>query len=100
MDRLSHLWGLMGHHAPGRFVENEALQRIDVAGPRRLGEDALGVRVTRVPACTNAGWAEVDVLGMVLALQRRCPQADHPHAGPATKGGPPPRGLPGAPPLP
>src|SRR3954468_24967341 len=51
-------------------VENEACQRVEVAGPGRLGENALGIRITSIPEPANAGRAEVDVLGIVLALQR------------------------------
>ena len=52
-------------------MEDEPLQRIEGASPGRLGEDALRVRIACIPPPADAGRTEVDVLGMVLSLQRR-----------------------------
>src|SRR5260221_2890934 len=65
----------------GRFVDQRALQRIDVADPGLLGDDPLGMLVARLPAAADAGAREIDVLGVVLAVEPRRQQAHEMHRG-------------------
>jgi len=53
-------------------MQHEAFQRIEFIRPGRSLQDAHGVPVACLPAVAYAGFAEIDVLAVVLAIQRRC----------------------------
>ncbi len=63
------------------FVKNNSREWIELADPGRTIENRPGVRITCVPALHNAGWAEIDVLGVALHFQLRCQQPHHVHPG-------------------
>src|SRR5258708_31282182 len=67
----------------GRFVRQHALQRIDVADRGLVGDDPLGMLVAGLPAAADAGAGEIDVLGVVLAVEPRRQQAHEMHRGAA-----------------
>src|SRR6266513_775725 len=62
------------------LVKNDTRERIELADPGRAIEHGLGVGITAIPALHDAGWTEVDVLGVVLAieLRRQQPHDMHP----------------------
>src|SRR6266480_1996168 len=62
------------------LVKNDTRERIELADPGRAIEHGLGVGITAIPALHDAGWAEIDVLGVVLAieLRRQQPHDMHP----------------------
>src|SRR5262245_54055517 len=69
------------HGARGKLVHDDALHRVDGRFPRRLADHATRVLQSRLPAGADAGRAEVDVLPVVLARERRREQAHHVHGG-------------------
>src|SRR3712207_2277035 len=71
------------HRLRSCLVQDEALHRIKLAGPGSQFQDAAGVGIPSLPAFANAARAEVDVFGVILAIQRRRQQANHVHAGQA-----------------
>src|SRR4051794_29455074 len=69
------------------LVQDEALDWVEVARPGLELEHPASVRVAGFAAPADTVGAEVDVLGVVLAFERRCQQADHVHAGQAAEAG-------------
>ena len=69
------------------LVEDDAGKRIELADPGLLFEHRFGVAVTGVPALHDAGRAEIDVLGVVLAAELRGEQPHHMHPGRAAIAG-------------
>src|SRR5207249_10076185 len=63
------------------LVENDAGERIELTDPGLPFEHRLGMAVTGVPALHDAGRAEIDVLGVVLAAELRSEQPHHMHPG-------------------
>src|ERR1700681_2424534 len=57
------------------FMQDDARKRIVFAAPRRFFENRFGVGISRVPASRDARRAEIDVLGVVFAVELRCQQA-------------------------
>ncbi len=53
------------------LMQNNPRERIELADPGRAIEYRLGVRITGVPALHDAGRTEIDVLGVVLAIELR-----------------------------
>src|SRR3974377_860564 len=68
------------------FVQIEAFDWIDFGFPRRLLESLGRVHNPRLPALANAVAAEVDVLGVVLAVEARSEKAHDVHPGEAAVG--------------
>src|SRR5258708_32972555 len=60
-------------------MKNDPRERIELADPRRTIKHRPGVNITRVPALHDAGRTEIDVLGMVLAIELRRQQPHHMH---------------------
>src|SRR6516165_2970157 len=61
-------------------MKDHARERIELAVPRRAFERRLGMRVASIPAALDAGRAEIDVLGVGLAIELRRLKADHVHS--------------------
>ena len=61
-------------------MKDHARERIELAVPRRAFERRLGMSVARIPAPLDAGRAEIDVLGVGLAIVFRRLQAHHMHS--------------------
>jgi hypothetical protein len=53
------------------FVKDDTRQRIELAGPWLAREHRLGVRIACFPTLPDSGLAEIDVLGVILAVQLR-----------------------------
>ena len=53
---------------------------IELALPRRLGDQAARIGIAGFPPRADAGWTEVDILRVILAIDRRRQQANHVHA--------------------
>ena len=62
------------------FVQDHALQWIAVIFPWLAFQRAESISVTNLPAAANTGWAEVDVLGVILIVKPRRKQTNHVHA--------------------
>src|SRR5580704_6458449 len=78
----------LGYHAPRfGFMQDEAFERIERMGPRRLLQHAHRVGVSGLPTEADAARAEIDVFRMILSRQRRRQQPHHMHAGDAAIGG-------------
>jgi hypothetical protein len=54
-----------------RFVNNDALERVDVPLPRLLCQHALGMLIACAPAGADTGAGEVDVLRVIFAVKAR-----------------------------
>ena len=63
------------------FVQDHPGEWIELAEPGLAREHRLGVSVPRVPTLLDAGGAEIDVLGVVLAIELRSKQLHHVHPG-------------------
>ena len=61
------------------LMKNDARERIELADPGRTIKHRLGVNIARVPALHDAGRTEIDVLGVVLAIELRRQQPHHMH---------------------
>ena len=59
------------HHSGPGLVQDEALDRVEVARPGSQLEHPVRVGIAGLPAAADAGGAEVDVLGVVLAIEGR-----------------------------
>src|SRR5438105_250600 len=70
-----------------RLVDDYALGRIDRLRPRSTIEHLTGIVVSRLPSHTYAFRREVDVLGVVLAVEVRCVQSRHVHGRTAAPAG-------------
>ena len=70
-----------------QFVDHDALQHVDVALPRLFRQHALAMLVSGLPAGADACAGEVDVLGVVLAVEPRRKQPDQVHDRAAAIGG-------------
>src|SRR6185369_5049400 len=68
------------------FVDDDALRRIDRPFPRRALQDPPGIRVAGLPAGADAVRREIDVLGVILAVERRCHEAYDVHRRAAAPG--------------
>src|SRR5258708_17676024 len=60
-------------------VKDDPREWIEFADPGRSLENRSGVRVTGIPALPDAGWTEIDVLGVALAVELRTLQLHHIH---------------------
>ena len=67
-------------------MQDKAFERIDVTVPRFPLQRVASVRVARLPAPSDSRRAEVDVLGVVLAVDPWGQQSDDVHARQATVG--------------
>ena len=65
-------------------MHDDALQHVDLALPRLLGEHAPRVVQPGLPAVPDAGAGEVDVLGVILAVEARRQLASGAHIGDVT----------------
>jgi hypothetical protein len=64
--------GMFHHHGTlVNLVDQDAAQRVDVAVPGLLLDRAPDIVVAGLPAPADAIGAEVDVLGVVLAIEPR-----------------------------
>src|SRR6516162_6712913 len=72
----------------GRLVDDDAGQRVDVALPRLFGDDPPRLLVTGPPTGGDAGPREIDILGMILAVQPRRQQPYEVHRRVTTVRGP------------
>src|SRR5258705_12895254 len=73
-----------GLHLFHMLVKNDAGERVEFANPGLALEHRFGVGIAGVPALHDAGWAEVDILGVGLAFELRRQQPDHMHPRRAT----------------
>src|SRR5262247_1225853 len=62
-----------------RLVQDDALDRIELSLPWRPLEGAHRGPVTRLAAHGDAGWSEIDILGLVLVFETRRQEAHHMH---------------------
>src|SRR5260370_7605851 len=63
------------------LVKHNAGERIELADPGRARQYRSRMRIATVPALLDAIRAEVDVLGVGLAIKLRRKQAHHMHPG-------------------
>src|SRR4051794_36830485 len=70
--------GRLRHHFH-LFVQNDAGERIELTDPRRATQYLPCVGIPSVPALPDAGRTEIDVLGVVFAIELRSQQPDHVH---------------------
>jgi hypothetical protein len=66
------------------LVKDDTRQRVELAHPRLAREHGLGVRVACFPTLLDSGLAEIDVLGVILAVQLRSEQTIWPGKSPGT----------------
>jgi hypothetical protein len=71
------------HNVCLRIVQNDALERIAIIVPRRPSQRPDRIRVSSFSPQTNAGRAEVDILGVVFIVEPRRKQAHDVHLCPA-----------------
>src|SRR5262245_64174253 len=62
-----------------RLVQNDALDRIELSLPWRPLEGAHRGLVTRLAAHGDAGWGEIDILGVVVVFETRWREAHSMH---------------------
>src|SRR5438034_10384161 len=60
-------------------VDDHALDGVDRRTPRGGSQHPFGVRVTGLPTCANARRCEVDVFGVILAINLRRNEPDDMH---------------------
>src|SRR6266436_5174338 len=68
-----------GGHDFHLLVKNNARERIELASPGRTIENRPGMGISGLPSLPDAGRTEVDVLGVVLAIELRRQQPHHMH---------------------
>src|SRR5438034_8966139 len=68
-----------GGHDFHLLVENNTRERVELATPGRTIENRSGMGISGVPSLSDAGRTEVDVLGVVLAIELRRQKPHHMH---------------------
>ena len=61
-------------------MQDEAFDGIELALPRCLRDQAARIGIAGLPPRSDAGRTEVDILRVILAIERRREQANHVHA--------------------
>src|SRR5436190_15868619 len=66
-------------HVLRRLMQDHAFERIELALPCSTRERAPGRLIAGVPTHADAGRTEIDILGVIFAIELRRQQADYVH---------------------